>query len=326
MVKFGIVKFVMGVVKAISVDGTERILHTGDRVLPNETIVTGENGNVIIAFNTGETLDLGRNQLVALDADVLVPENPAVESSIRTFEGTRGEVAAIQRALFDENFDPTKVLKPTAAGAGAGGGTAAVGNEGHSHIYVVDYLNPISQPDSGFATIGPSVAFPQMEEPLIQAGTATLSVTAAIDIGGRLPPPGDNGIILIPGGTTVPLGATGAQVIEGSDGVAHAVTFVISLSQTSATDVTVTYTIVPITASNPEDYFDGAQTGTVTIPAGFIGFAITEMIMADTLIEGNETFKIVLSNVQGATLLNDTAIVTIIDDDVDAIDDFDSTN
>ncbi|MGJ0486183.1 MAG: retention module-containing protein [Methylomicrobium sp.] len=330
MAKFGIVKFVTGTVKAVSTDGAERVLQAGDKVLPDEVIVTADNGNIVIEFNDGTTMDLGRNQQITLNEDALIPENPVAQAATQTAAGAQSEVAAIQQALFDENFDPTKALKATAAGgADVGGG----GNEGHGTVYVVDYNDPRSQPDSGFDTTGISVAFPQMEEdlilnPLFKEILPVISISVDVDVqigGGTLPPPDDNGIILIPGGTPISGGVSGTEVVEGSDGIAHAVTFFITLSQVSTTPVTLTYTIVPGTASNPEDFFDGALTGTVTIPAGYMGFAVTENIVADFLVEGNETFKIVLSNVQGAILLNNSATVTIIDDDVNADDDFAST-
>ncbi|WP_374090853.1 retention module-containing protein [Methylomicrobium lacus] len=168
MARFGIVKFVMGMVKAVSSNGVERALHAGDKVLPEEVIVTADNGNIVIEFNNGTTMDLGRNQQVTLNEDALVPENPAAQAGVQTAAGAQSEVAAIQQALFDENFDPTKALKATAAGgADAGGGTAPSGNEGHGTVYVVDYNDPMSQPASGFDTTGISFSFPPPLEVLI---------------------------------------------------------------------------------------------------------------------------------------------------------------
>jgi hypothetical protein len=105
------------------------------------------------------------------------------------------------------------------------------------------------------------------------------------------------------------------DVVEGSGGGTRPVTFLITLDKVSSTDVTVTYTIYPGSADRPEDFRDGPISGTITIPAGYIGFSMTQYIVEDTLVEGNENFTIVLSNPIGATLLNDTATVTIVDDD-----------
>ena len=74
MADTGIVKTISGVVKAIAVDGTERILQVGDRVLPNEQIVTGDSGSIVIAFADGTSMDLGRNAMTILNDETLNPE------------------------------------------------------------------------------------------------------------------------------------------------------------------------------------------------------------------------------------------------------------
>jgi len=159
MAKFGIVKFVTGVVKAVSANGVERVLHTGDKVLPDEVIVTADNGNVVIEFNDGMTMDLGRNQQAALNEDALVHQNPV-------------EPAAVQQALLlDANFDPNKALRATAAGEAQAADDSAEprpeGNEGHGAVFVVEYNDPTSQPDSGYDTIGINFGFPPPMDVLI---------------------------------------------------------------------------------------------------------------------------------------------------------------
>ena len=311
--QIGIVTQVVGQVVAVGKDGVERVLVVGDVVYADEVIRTADAGAVTIQFNDGGWFDLGRNAQAVLDSDVYSPEGHEAEAAVAT-----AKVEDIQAAIA-AGGDPTQLLPPTAAGAAAGGG--AGGEGGHSFVAL----------DHDFVSINPEAGIPTAAEPLLFSGVERIivpvepepappaiavSVNVDVQVGGE---PGPGGIVLIPGGTPISGGVSGANVIEGSDGSSHQVTFLITLSQVASTPVTVTYTIVPGTATNPDDYFDGSQTGTVTIPAGFIGFTVTENIVADILVEGNETFQIVLSNPVGATLTNDTAMVTIIDDDMNPV-------
>ena len=310
--QIGIVTTVVGHVVAVNADGVERVLVVGDVVYADEVIRTADAGAVTIQFNDGGWFDLGGNAQAVLDSDVYSQEGPEAEAA-----GAVAKVEDIQAAI-EAGGDPTQLLPPTAAGAAAGG---AGGEEG-GHSFVV--LN------HDFNALNPEAGIPTAAEPLLFENTIDIilpteepepsivvSVEVDVEIGGG--EPGEGGIVLIPGGTPITGGVAGASVIEGSDGSSHQVTFLITLSQVAAAPVTVTYTIVPVSATNPDDYFDGAQTGTVTIPAGYIGFTVTQNIVADILVEGNETFQIVLSNPVGATLTNDTATVTIIDDDMNPV-------
>jgi len=182
MAKFGIVKFVTGVVKAVSANGVERVLHTGDKVLPDEVIVTADNGNVVIEFNDGMTLDLGRNQQITLNEDAISPENPAAST------------AAVQQALLlDVNFDPNKALRATAAGEAQAADNSPEprpeGNEGHGAVFVVEYNAPTSQPDSGYDTIGIDFGFPPPMDVLILNPALASNAPPFLEIA----PPGGQG-------------------------------------------------------------------------------------------------------------------------------------
>ena len=120
------------------------------------------------------------------------------------------------------------------------------------------------------------------------------------------------------------VGATGAQLIEGTGGEPYPVTFYIMLDKVYTQPVTVSYVINPGLATplteegqTDYDYYDGSYTGTITIPAGYVGFAVTEFINPDFVVEGNEDFNITLVSAVGATINPNasTAVVTIIDDD-----------
>ena len=148
----GVVKSVVGIVKAVAEDGTERVLSVGDNVAENEKIITGS-GEVSIAFNDGSLMDLASNSSTILNDDALNQDDEPTAND---------EIAALQDALADPNFDPTTDLPATAAGTPGAGST---GDSGHT-ITKVDYLNPEAAVESGFDTTGVSQEFLQPEEEL----------------------------------------------------------------------------------------------------------------------------------------------------------------
>ncbi len=308
--QIGIIKALIGTVTATSADGVVRNLHVGDNVYADELVSTGTGGAVEIEFADGSVMDLGRDSQALLDNAVFNPD--AIAETASTAES---DVDAIQAAIL-AGVDPTQVTDATAAGAG----TQADGNEGHQPV-VIDYLAPQVTPTSGFDTTGISVAFPEiideLQAPIEEAPNVSVSVSVDVEIGDPIPGDEHDDVILIPAGTIVPVGVGSVNIPEGtSDGGSHPVTFLITLSKVSTGPVSMHYQVIAGTAQNPEDFFDGNLQGDVIIPAGYLGFTVTVYIREDNIPEANETFSIVLSNVVGATLINGTATVTIIDDDV----------
>ena len=308
----GTIKVVIGDVKVIGVDGVARQVHVGDKVFAKETIQTAANAVVQVQLENGRTLDLGRDSKIALDDDVL-----NVGQTATTAPPATGDIAALQ-AQIAAGADPSKVAEATAAGGAPGAGGAADGGGGTA--VVIDQANSIGPVTSGFNTAPAGITFPEIQPQLLpvqEVGVTIAAVVGVINVsGGGIAP----GITIIPPGTVLPAAtATAINIPEGSGGGTRPVSFLITLDQPSSTDVTLTYSIVPgagaFGASNPEDFKDGALTGTVTIPAGSLGFIVVENIVQDNKVENNESFTIVLSNPIGVTLINDTATVTIIDDD-----------
>ena len=94
---------------------------------------------------------------------------------------------------------------------------------------------------------------------------------------------------------------------------AGAMTFWVSLSRASATDVTVDYATADGTATAGSDY--AATNDTLTILAGDTGAPVSVTIIDDTDdTESDETFELNLSNAAGATITNGSATATIIED------------
>jgi len=147
MANSGIVKLLIGEVKAVAIDGTERILHVGEKVLLNEQIITGNAGSIAIAFSNGTLMDLGRDSNIMLTADLL----DSVTATAQPLSSVEDEVEAIQQALAeDQAFDPSKLEAPAAGGEQEAEGLE---DEGQS-VVEVDYLNPAMTPVNGFETIG----------------------------------------------------------------------------------------------------------------------------------------------------------------------------
>jgi len=163
----GKVQIIHGTVKAQAADGTVRVLQANDPIFANERIITGTDGMIAIAFGDAANtrLDLGRMSDVLIDEDVFSGEAPA------DLGDAAAEVASIQQALTNENFDPTTDLEAPAAGAAAADITPA----GGSHDYVkFDLTAEELTPVSGAETIGIARGFldpdriaVEAEEPVI---------------------------------------------------------------------------------------------------------------------------------------------------------------
>ncbi len=117
----GHVAILYGTVKAISPDGTERLLTLNSPIFANDTIVTESDGRVSIVMDDGaqSQIDLGRMSEVVIDEDIYQGASSEEISDAAT------EVEQIQEALLAEDFDPTLELEAAAAGGdtAAGGGS-----------------------------------------------------------------------------------------------------------------------------------------------------------------------------------------------------------
>ena len=91
-------------------------------------------------------------------------------------------------------------------------------------------------------------------------------------------------------------------------------TFTATLSGPSSSDVTVVYNTSSGTATDGTDY-TGVTNNTLTIPAGSTSGTFTVVTTADTDNEVDETASVTLSSATNATISDDTAVLTITDDD-----------
>lgn len=103
-----------------------------------------------------------------------------------------------------------------------------------------------------------------------------------------------------------------ASLAEGASGTSN-MSFTVTLSQASATPVTVNYATSDGSATAGSDYV--AKTGSLTFAAGETSKTITVAVRGDTAVEANETLNLTLSGAQGASIGDGTAIGTIRNDD-----------
>ncbi len=147
----GKVAILYGSVKAISPDGTVRILKVNSLVFADDRIITGDDGSLSIVMNTfpPTQLDLGRVSDIVIDEDVYGAISPAVTAE------AAAEQKAIQEALLAG--DQPVELDATAAGVeqNAGGGHP---------VYVVNPDWVHVTPDSGAETMGITWGVPEPVE------------------------------------------------------------------------------------------------------------------------------------------------------------------
>jgi chitinase len=138
------------------------------------------------------------------------------------------------------------------------------------------------------------------------AGGTTVS-GLTLDGAGVTPPP--------PPPPLPTLSIADASVIEGNTGTAQ-LSFTVTLSQPATTPVTVHYATEDGTAKAGPDYT--VQTGSLSFAAGETSKTIVVPVVGDTAVEVNETLTVALSTPSGATIVQASAIGTVVNDDVQA--------
>ncbi|HEY0076328.1 MAG TPA: FG-GAP-like repeat-containing protein [Abditibacteriaceae bacterium] len=103
-------------------------------------------------------------------------------------------------------------------------------------------------------------------------------------------------------------------VTEGNSGTQN-LAFTVTLSKASAQAITVNYATANGTATQPGDY--SSQTGTLSFAAGVTSKTILVPIVADYVVEADETFTVNLSNAVNVAIGDGQGIGTITNDDND---------
>ncbi|MFP4123785.1 glycoside hydrolase family 9 protein [Coleofasciculus sp.] len=124
-----------------------------------------------------------------------------------------------------------------------------------------------------------------------------------------------NYIDIIPSNSspTLPtLSINNVSITEGDSGTKNA-TFTVNLSDASTQSVSVNYATANDTAIAGSDYT--AKSGTLSFNPGQTSKTFSVPILGDTTVEGNETFKVNLSQASNATIGDSQGVGTILNDD-----------
>ena len=105
------------------------------------------------------------------------------------------------------------------------------------------------------------------------------------------------------------------SVPEGNAGATPALTFTVSLSGLSQSDVTVQYATSDGSGVAGTDYTAVAATE-LTIPAGQTSNTLTVNAIGNDIADGNKTFNVLLTSPSGATVLDGTGVGTVQDDEI----------
>ncbi|BFM05560.1 Calx-beta domain-containing protein [Halioxenophilus aromaticivorans] len=105
------------------------------------------------------------------------------------------------------------------------------------------------------------------------------------------------------------------SVLEG-DGLA---TFTLTLAYATDDAVTVDYATLADTATGGEDFFEITTPQTLAFNPGETSATVSIEIIDDAALEAEEAFSLVLSNPVNASLNNDTAVATIVDNESNSI-------
>ncbi|MBN3072846.1 retention module-containing protein, partial [Pectobacterium brasiliense] len=280
----GVIKFVIGQVFIVALDGSQRLLVAGDRVYSGEEVVTGANGAVSITLPDGKTLDLGRDSRWSDVSNASSQSNADVAN----------DVAAIQDAIA-QGADPTQVLEATAAG-NDDTGEAGDGGGGHFNSTVVlDLTGDVVTAQIGYDTAGLSFT------------DRASSVLDGVDLSTTL---------LATATDTTPPSVT---IVINSDGTVSFV-FTKPIVGFDPSDITVTNGVVTNLVQDPNDpnrwtatltpaaNFEGEvrvsiPDGSYTDTAGIPGSGGSEAITVDTL---PPVASIVIDNVTSDNVINAT--------------------
>ena len=321
----GVINATISVVRSGDTSGTQTI----DYATSNNTATAGSDYTVTsgtLTFNPGDT---GVNFTIPILDDATDETNELINLTLSN--PTNGATLGLSSAtleLFDDDAPPAITIGDLALAEGNGGTTNFVFNVSipvaSSFAITVDYTTA-----DGTATAGSDYT--------AAVGTATIpagstSTTITVPVTGELLFETDetftvhltnpaNATIADPQATGTILNDDAAPSItindvplnEGDAGTTP-FNFTATLSNPSATIITVDYATVNGTATAGSDFT--AASGTITFTPGMTTAPVTVNVAGDTLSEPNETFTIALTNpTGGATILDAEGLGTIVNDD-----------
>jgi serine protease len=269
----------------------------GDTTIePNETL------KVNLSSAVGATLLDGQGVGTIINDDSTIPGLRINDASVT--EGDSGTKVLTFTATLTAAAANTVTFN-----AATQSGTAAVGSDfvGFAptgfNIPAGQLTTPVSVTINGDTTIEPNETF--------KLNLSSVSGATLLDGQGI-------GTITNDDTSTPTLRINDATLIEGNSGGTRVMAFTVSLSQASATTVTFNAATQSGTATVGSD-FVGFPPTAYSIAPGQLGKAVLVTINSDTTIEETETFKVNLSSVVGATLVDGQGIGTITNDDFNGL-------
>ncbi|MFC6495639.1 Calx-beta domain-containing protein [Ancylobacter dichloromethanicus] len=295
---------------------------------PGEFTVAEVDGSVVITIvGQNQTYRLDGVSLAALDYNNIV----AVEDA--TYQTWRGLIEAAKAAEPDDR--PTLGVADAQVSEGDGGQSLVTFtvtlSKAAAGVVSVDYSTL-----NGTALAGSDYQ-PALGTLVFQPGETTKAVTVTVN--------GDTGfefdesfdlVLSSPSGATLADGrATGTIVnddaqapgvppaisvadltIAEGDGAHVHFMFMVTLDKASTEPVTVQYRTANGTALAGADY--AATTGTITFAPGETARQLHVDVIGDLVAEADERFTVILSDATGATIADDTATGTLLNDDTSA--------
>jgi hypothetical protein len=281
------------------------------------TFLPGETTKAITVAVRGDTTfenDETFRVLLSPTAGISITGNTLVATGTITNDDTPPDVELGNLARLEGNSGTTNFVLPlTVTGSSAlsitlayttTNGTATAGSDYSAASGALITLPPFASTGSLTISVNGDTSFEADETLSVTIGSAVgasiLTGTAAVTITNDDTPP-----------------RIGVGRFSQAEGNAGTSSFQVPLiiSGTSQTAITLAYTTTNGSATAGSDY--SAETGSsVTIPAGATSGVLTVTVNGDTLFEADETLSVTIGSAVGASILTDTATVTITNDDL----------
>ncbi|MGB7357632.1 MAG: Calx-beta domain-containing protein [Mycobacterium sp.] len=149
---------------------------------------------------------------------------------------------------------------------------------------------------------GQTVQFGFQASPGGATATATGFAVNGVPTGGQNPAP------------VLPKVSVADATVAESDSGTRNLTFVVTLDKAPTSPVSIAYATANGTATAGSDFT--AASGVLTFAAGVVSQQVGVVIAGDTAVESDETFTLTLSNPNGVTIADGSAVGTITNDDV----------
>lgn len=241
----------------------------------------------------------GNDRVVSVNSGFAI-----LEANVNATEGGVGSVSSATFTITLSQALPTTV----SVDVSTMDGTAIAGQDYVAVNQTLSFSPGVTSQQISVPLIGDAISEPDETFTLVlsnpvgaQINNGTATGTIVDDDGGGTPPP------IIPS-----LSISDASVTEGDTGTTN-LTFTVSLSSAATSTVTVSAMTSDGSATAGTDYL--TTNAQVSISPGVTSATFSVPVNGDTMNEADETLNVTLSGAVGATILDGTAVGTILNDD-----------